>query len=104
MHGEHPLIRVSQLLREEGLQYCLTGGCAAAVHGEPRAAYDIDLLVAGSRGDFRRLLERIKVSTAVRAAGILPPQVAAAEWRWYTWCASAVNGGGGSGAILERGM
>jgi len=76
VRGEHPLTLAAQVLQAEGLPYCLIGGYAVAVHGEPRATHDVDMLVLGSGDDFWRLFRRCKEAgwdCELRAAGPAHP-------------------------------
>ncbi|MBI2638780.1 SEC-C domain-containing protein [Candidatus Peregrinibacteria bacterium] len=42
---EKILVRISEVLEQLGIQYCITGGFAVAVWGRPRATADIDIIV-----------------------------------------------------------
>lgn len=60
MQEEHPLVQAARVLEHANLPYCLIGGYAVAVYGDPRATYDVDFLVSCSREDFKKFLERCK--------------------------------------------
>lgn len=76
MQEDHPLIRAADLLESESLEYCLIGGYAVAVYGEPRATYDVDFLVNAPRENLEKLCERSKSlgwSAELRRADISDP-------------------------------
>lgn len=58
MDKDHPLTLAAKILEEECLPYCIIGAYAVAIHGEPRATYDIDFLVLATREDLRKLFRR----------------------------------------------
>jgi hypothetical protein len=58
-----------KLLDDEGVQYLVIGGYAVAFHGYPRATSDIDIWIAISRDNARRVV------AALRAFGFDLPDV-----------------------------
>lgn len=56
----HPITRVTELLSRKNIPYCLIGGYAVAVHGEPRSTDDLDLMVIASREEIKALLALLK--------------------------------------------
>ena len=61
-------LRLVELLEAEGIDYALCGGWAMAVHGEPRATIDIDLLIPAETSE--RLICAATVSLNYRLRGL----------------------------------
>lgn len=53
--------RIAARLDEAGIPYMLTGSFAAAYHGRPRATQDIDIVIAASTDQLRRLVHALPV-------------------------------------------
>ena len=54
------LSRVCACLDEQKIPYAIVGGYAVALHGAPRATFDIDLIVRFDENDFRKIEEAFK--------------------------------------------
>ena len=51
-----PLLRVCRLLNAHGAQYLVAGGYAGILHGMVRTTEDVDILVAETEDNYRRVI------------------------------------------------
>lgn len=100
----HALLEVVGLLEGLGINYCLIGGYAVAVHGVPRHTVDLDLMVELSDEQLVRLREELQrrnirygysrssvgdpVGDVLSLELELPVQLIRAKWK-YESCAIA---------------
>ena len=67
------LDRVFRSLSAREVRYVVIGGIAAAIHGVPRATFDLDMLIAPTAENARRLL------SAFRDAGLVTSELTTPE-------------------------
>ena len=57
MNADDVLARIVSALEGAGIPYMLTGSLASSIYGTPRATNDIDLVIAPTESQLRRLKE-----------------------------------------------
>lgn len=70
---------VFESLRSNEVEYLVIGGIAAVIHGVPRATFDLDLLIAATPQNARRLLSALAAAGLGTAALTTPEEVVANE-------------------------
>ncbi|MEP6963658.1 MAG: DUF6036 family nucleotidyltransferase [Acidobacteriota bacterium] len=58
-----------------GCEYVVIGGIAAVLHGVPRATFDLDILIAASPENSRRVLDALRDAGMGTAAMVTPEEL-----------------------------
>lgn len=63
MEANNPQIsalkKISAILKENGVRFCLTGGLAVGIHASPRATEDVDIIIELDKDKRSELLSKI---------------------------------------------
>ena len=62
MNPDNVLARIVSALEIAGIPYMLTGSLASSIYGTPRATNDIDLVIAPTQAQLRKLKESLPES------------------------------------------
>jgi hypothetical protein len=71
---------VFESFQRRDVRYLVIGGIAAAIHGVPRATFDLDIVIEASVGNARRLLDALVsigfgTATMITAEGLLTNEI-----------------------------
>lgn len=68
------LLELCKHLNREGVRYLLIGGQASLLYGVPRQTLDVDIFIAATSANCRRLLEALQ-EAGIQSAGQLTPEI-----------------------------
>jgi hypothetical protein len=67
------LKQIFRCLEKHKVKYLVIGGIAAALHGVPRATFDLDMLIEATAENAKRLLDAL-TEAGLGTAGLITPQ------------------------------